>query len=472
MIYRGQILHYIDSMYPASLRRAALIITILSSFMTPFMGSSINLALPAIAKEFKIDAVILTWIPTAYLLASAVCLVPFGRLADLYGRKKIFGIGIISFTLSSLLCAVAASVLQLILFRILQGIGSAMIFATGLAILTSVFPPHERGKVLGISVAAVYTGLSMGPVLGGLLTQYFTWRSVFLANLPFGIAILILVLWRLKEEWAEAKGEAFDLTGSIIYGIGLAGFICGLSLLPSMESLGLLIFGTAALCAFVKWEMRTKSPVFPVNLFKANRVFALSSLAAFINYSATFAITFLLSLYLQHIKGLTPRDAGLILIFQPVVMAACSPVAGWLSDKIEPRVVATAGMLLTTMGLVPFIFLNQGSSIPFLLTGLVILGIGFGLFSSPNTNAIMSSVDKRFYGLASGAVGTMRLLGMMISMGMATVVFALFIGRVEISETNYPALIKSIGILFSLFSLMCFAGIFASMVRGNTRLPR
>jgi len=459
-------------MYPASLRRAALIIAILSSFMTPFMGSSINLALPAIAKEFKIDAVILTWIPTAYLLASAVCLVPFGRLADLYGRKKIFGIGIISFTLSSLLCAVAASVLQLILFRILQGIGSAMIFATGLAILTSVFPPHERGKVLGISVAAVYTGLSMGPVLGGLLTQYFTWRSVFLANLPFGIAILILVLWRLKEEWAEAKGEAFDLTGSIIYGIGLAGFICGLSLLPSMESLGLLIFGTAALCAFVKWEMRTKSPVFPVNLFKANRVFALSSLAAFINYSATFAITFLLSLYLQHIKGLTPRDAGLILIFQPVVMAACSPVAGWLSDKIEPRVVATAGMLLTTMGLVPFIFLNQGSSIPFLLTGLVILGIGFGLFSSPNTNAIMSSVDKRFYGLASGAVGTMRLLGMMISMGMATVVFALFIGRVEISETNYPALIKSIGILFSLFSLMCFAGIFASMVRGNTRLPR
>jgi len=455
-------------MYPASLRRAALIIAILSSFMTPFMGSSINLALPAIAKEFKIDAVILTWIPTAYLLASAVCLVPFGRLADLYGRKKIFGIGIIAFTLSSLLCAVAASVLQLILFRILQGIGSAMIFATGLAILTSVFPPHERGKVLGISVAAVYTGLSMGPVLGGLLTQYFTWRSVFLANLPFGIAILILVLWRLKEEWAEAKGEAFDLTGSIIYGIGLAGFICGLSLLPSMESLGLLIFGTAALCAFVKWEMRTKSPVFPVNLFKANRVFALSSLAAFINYSATFAITFLLSLYLQHIKGLTPRDAGLILIFQPVVMAACSPVAGWLSDKIEPRVVATAGMLLTTMGLVPFIFLNQGSSIPFLLTGLVILGIGFGLFSSPNTNAIMSSVDKRFYGLASGAVGTMRLLGMMISMGMATVVFALFIGRVEISESKYPALIRSIGVLFLLFSTLCFGGTFASMVRGKS----
>jgi EmrB/QacA subfamily drug resistance transporter len=437
--------------------------------MTPFMGSSVNLALPVIAQEFKIDAVILTWIPTAYLLSSAVCLVPFGRLADLYGRKKIFGVGIVAFTLSSLLCAVASSALQLILFRILQGVGSAMIFATGLAILTSAFPPHERGKVLGISVAAVYTGLSVGPVVGGLLTQHFTWRSVFLVNLPFGIAILLLVLFRLKEEWAEAKGEAFDLKGSIIYGIGLTAVIYGVSLLPAMESLGLLVFGAAALYAFVVWERRTKSPVFPVDLFTANRVFALSSLAAFINYSATFAVTFLLSLYLQHVKGLGPRDAGLILISQPVVMAAFSPVAGWLSDKIEPRIVATSGMLLTGIGLVPFIFLDQGSSFTFLLSGLVILGIGFALFSSPNMNAIMGSVEKRFYGLASGAVGTMRLLGMMISMGTATVVFALFIGRVEINEANYPALVKSTRILFTLFSILCFSGTFASMARGKMR---
>jgi len=450
------------------LRRAALIISILTSFITPFMGSAINLALPAIAKEFNIDAVILTWIPTAYLLASAVCLVPFGRLADLHGRKKIFGLGMMAFTLSSFLCAVASSALQLILFRILQGIGSAMIFATGLAILTSAFPSQERGKVLGISVAAVYTGLSLGPVLGGLLTQHFAWRSVFLSAIPFGVVILFLVLWGLKQEWAEARGEAFDLAGSILYGAGLTGFIGGVSLLPSTESLALIAAGAVALWGFVKWEMRTKSPVFPVDLFTANRVFALSSLAAFINYSATFAITFLLSLYLQHIKGLPPREAGLILIFQPIVMAACSPAAGWLSDKIEPRIVATAGMVLTTMGLVPFAFLSQESSFPFLIAGLIILGIGFGLFSSPNMNAVMGSVDKRFYGLASGAVGTMRLLGMMISMGMATVVFALKLGRVEIYEANYPALIESIRILFTLFSILCFAGIFASMTRGKT----
>ena len=459
-------------MYPPSLRRAALIIAILSSFMTPFMGSSINLALPAIAREFKIDAVILAWIPTAYLLASGVCLVPFGRLADLYGRKKIFGLGMVAFTLSSLLCAVASSAFLLIVFRVFQGIGSAMIFSTGLAILSSVFPPQERGKVLGISVAAVYTGLSLGPVLGGLLTQHFTWRSVFLANLPLGVVILIVILWGLRQEWAEARGEAFDLRGSIIYGAGITGFIGGLCLLPSLESLALLFVGTAALWGFVKWEMRTKSPVFPLDLFTSNRVFAFSSLAAFINYSATFAITFLLSLYLQHIKGLNPRDAGLILIFQPVVMAACSPVAGRLSDKIEPRVVATVGMVLTTLGLIPFIFLTQDSSLSFLIGGLILLGMGFGLFSSPNTNAIMGSVEKKFYGLASGAVGTVRLLGMMISMGMATVVFSLFIGRVEISRDNAPALLKSMGLLFSLFSLLCFLGIFASLVRGKTRTPR
>ncbi|MGE5841099.1 MAG: MFS transporter [Deltaproteobacteria bacterium] len=455
-------------MYPPSLRRAALIIAILSSFMIPFMGSSINLALPAIAQEFKIDAVLLTWIPNAYLLASAVCLVPFGRLADLHGRKKIFGFGIVVFSLCSLLCAVASSAVQLILFRIFQGIGSAMIFSTSLAILTSAFQPDQRGRVLGITVAAVYSGLSMGPVLGGILTQHFTWRSIFLVNLPFGIAILVLLLRKLNEEWAEAKGESFDLKGSFVYGIGITSMICGVSLLPGKVSLVLLVFGAAALVVFVKWEARTKSPVFPVDLFASNRVFAFSSLAAFINYSATFAITFLLSLYLQQIKGLPPRDAGFILIVQPAVMAACSPAAGWLSDKIEPRISATAGMLLTTIGLAPFIFLDQGSSIPFLLAGLIILGVGFGLFSSPNTNAIMGSVDKRFYGLASGAVGTMRLLGMLVSMGISTVIFALFIGRVEISRANHPALIRSIGVLFAIFSFLCLLGVFASAVRGKT----
>jgi EmrB/QacA subfamily drug resistance transporter len=433
------------------------------------MGSSINIALPSIEKEFNIDALLLTWVATSYLLAAGIALVPSGRLADIHGRKRIFTYGIIIFTVSSFLSAIAFSAPALICFRVFQGFGSAMIFATGIAILTSVFPPQDRGKVLGINVAAVYVGLSLGPFLGGLLTQHFTWRSVFLVNVPLGLIIISLLLWKLREEWAEAKGEKFDLTGSIIYSMGIIGIIYGISLLPEIRSTWLILFGILALLAFIKWEIRVEHPVFQLGLFRTNRVFAFSSLAALINYSATFAITFLLSLYLQHIKGLSPQSAGLVLVSQPIVMAACSPFAGWLSDRIEPRIVASTGMTLTTAGLFIFTSLKAGSSLVFIVASLIFIGFGLALFSSPNTNAIMSSVEKRFYGLASGTVATMRVLGMMISMGIATLVFALFIGRVQLTVEYHPVFMKSLKTAFIIFSVLCFGGIFASLVRGKLR---
>jgi EmrB/QacA subfamily drug resistance transporter len=454
-------------MSDVGLRRAALTIATVTSFMTPFMGSSINIALPAIEADFKMDALVLTWVATSYLLAAAVSLVPFGRLADIYGRKKIFSFGIVIFTVASFLCAVAFSSTTLIVFRIIQGIGSAMIFATGIAILTSVFPHRERGKVLGINVAAVYVGLSAGPFLGGFLTQHFSWRSVFLVNVPMGVIIIALLMWKLKEEWREAKGERFDLTGSIIYGLGIVGIMYGISLLPAIRGAWLILAGVVAIAVFAKWEMKTSSPVFQMRFFTSNRVFTYSSLAALINYSATFAITFLLSLYLQHIKDLSPQNAGLLLVAQPIVMAAFSPLAGRLSDRIEPRIVASVGMALTTAALMLFITLNQSASLKSVVARLVLLGFGLALFSSPNTNAIMGSVEKKFYGIASGTVGTMRLLGMVISMGIATLVFALFLGRVQISPESHPAFLQSLKTAFLIFSVLCFAGIFASLVRGR-----
>jgi EmrB/QacA subfamily drug resistance transporter len=449
------------------LRRAALTIATVTSFMTPFMGSSINIALPAIEADFQMDALVLTWVATSYLLAAAVSLVPFGRLADIYGRKRIFSFGIVIFTVASFLCAVAFSSTTLIVFRIIQGIGSAMIFATGIAILTSVFPHRERGKVLGINVAAVYVGLSAGPFLGGFLTQHFSWRSVFLVNVPMGVIIIALLVWKLKEEWREAKGERFDLMGSIIYALGIVGIMYGISLLPAPEGAWLILAGVVAIAVFAKWEIKTSSPVFQMRFFTTNRVFTYSSLAALINYSATFAITFLLSLYLQHIKGLSPQNAGLLLVAQPIVMAAFSPLAGRLSDRIEPRIVASVGMALTTVALMLFTTLDQDASLKFVVARLALLGFGLALFSSPNTNAIMGSVEKKFYGIASGTVGTMRLLGMVISMGIATLVFALFLGRVQISADSHPAFLQSLKTAFLIFSVLCFAGIFASLVRGR-----
>ena len=309
------------------MKRSALIIATLNSFMTPFMGSSVNIALPAIQKEFHVDAVLLSWIATAYLLAIAVAMVPAGRLADIHGRKRIFTYGIILFTVSSALCAASSSTAMLLVFRTLQGFGNAMVFATGIAILVSVYPPQQRGRVLGINVAAVYTGLSVGPFVGGFLTQHFSWRSVFLVTLPMGLYIIFLIFTRLKDEWADARGEAFDLLGTVIYAIAIIGVIFGMTSLPAISGIWVLLVGIACLTAFVLWESKVRNPLVDVNLFRDNRVFAFSNLAALISYSATFGLVFLLSLYLQYIKGLSPELAGLMLMPQPLFMALLSPSA-------------------------------------------------------------------------------------------------------------------------------------------------
>ncbi len=450
-------------------RGAALLVATMSSFITPLMGSTVSVALPSIGKHFEMDAVTLSWIAMAVLLAAATFLVPFGRISDIYGRKKIFVYGTGLYTLASLFAAIAPSAAFLISFRALQGVGAAMIFGTGVAILISVFPPNERGRALGINAAAVYIGLSIGPPLGGFLTQYFGWRSVFLINLPLGLITLVAALWKLKGEWAEAKGEKIDFIGSILYGLSLIALVLGFSQLPAMTGVWLIVGGTVGIFAFIQWEMRTKSPVLNLTLFRNNTVFSLSNLAALINYMATNAVTFLLSLYLQYVEGLTPQRAGLVLIAQPVVMAILSPLAGRLSDRIEPRVLASLGMAVTTAGLVMLIFLNPDKGLEYTLLSLGILGLGFALFSSPNSNAIMSSVDRRFYGVASGTLGTMRLTGQMFSLSIATLLFAIYIGRVQIVPEYYPLFIKSTKTAFIIFAALCFGGIFASLARGKTQ---
>jgi len=450
-------------------RRAALLVTTVGAFLTPFMGSSIAIGLPSIGDELAMDAILLGWVATAYLLAAAMFLVPFGRIADIYGRKRIFTYGMITYTAASLLSAISTSAAMLISFRVLQGIGGAMIFSTGVAILTSVFPPEERGRVLGINVAAVYAGLSLGPFVGGLLTQYLGWRSIFWANVPLGLLIIALIFWKLKGEWAEAKGEKFDIVGSLIYSLMLIAIMYGFTMLPELPGAGLILAGGLGIVAFVKWETKVKSPVLDVRLFGNNTVFALSNLAAFINYSATFAVSFLLSLYLQYIKGLTPQIAGLVLVAAPVVQAIFSPLAGRLSDKIEPRIVASLGMGLTVIGLIFFIFLGNATSLWFIIAGLIILGFGFALFSSPNTNAVMSSVEKRFYGVASATLATMRQIGMMFSMGMVMLIFAIYLGRVQITPEYYAPFLNSLNTAFIIFTVLCFGGIFASLARGKVR---
>lgn len=454
------------------MRRITLVVVSLSFFLAAFMGSAVNIALPSIGRELHMDAVSLGWVTTSFILASVMSLVPFGRLSDIRGRKKILTYGVIIYTISSLLLSFVHSANLLISLRFVQGIGSAMIFATGLAIVTSVFPSGERGKALGISVAMTYSGLSLGPVLGGLLTQHFGWRSIFLATIPLGIIIIILILWKMKGEWAEAKEEKFDHGGAVIYGLTLVGIIYGFSRLPDVLGIGLLAAGISGAFYFVRRGIKVKHPLLDIGLFRKNRVFAFSNLATLLNYSALFAVGFLLSLYLQYIKGLDPQNAGLILVAMPVVQAALSPLAGRLSDRIEPRILASIGMGINAIGLSVLIFVNENSSLGFIIGILVLMGAGFALFTSPNTNAIMSSVKQRFYGVASATMATMRQIGMSFSMGITMLLFTIYIGRVEITPEHYPLFLSSTKIAFIVFTALCTAGIFASLARGDTRNTR
>ncbi|MBK6901177.1 MAG: MFS transporter [bacterium] len=450
-------------------KRAALLVFTISSFLTPFMASAIGVALPEIGREFGIDAVYLSWMMTAFLLSAAVFLVPFGRLADIHGRKRVFVLGIAVFAVFSFWCGAAGSAAMLVVGRVLQGIGSAMIFGTGIAILTSVFPDRERGRALGINVAAVYAGLAAGPFLGGILVEHLGWRSVFYANVPAGGLIVLVVLRRLKGEWAESRGEPFDLPGAVLYGAALVAIMLGFSELTRGRGVWLLAAGIAGLVLFVRRELRTASPVFDLRLFRRNPAFTFSNLAALINYAATYAVSFLLSLFLQYTRGYGAEGAGAVLVWQPAVMVLTSLYAGRLSDRVEPRIVASAGMGLVAVGLALLACLGRDTGIPYLIASLVILGLGFGLFSSPNMNAVMGSVERRHYGVASGTVGTMRLLGQMFSMGIVTLILAVHVGRVPITPANHGQFLAGMRTAFVVFAALCVAGIFASLARGRMR---
>ncbi len=448
-----------------SSKNYTLMVAVLTAFLTPFVATSINIALPSIGDEFTASAIILGWIPTVYLLSLAVGLVPLGRLADIYGRKRFFTYGIIIFTLSSIMATLSFRVDMLILFRVLQGLGCAMIFGNLFAIIASIFPASDRGRALGIAITGSFLGMFMGPVLGGFLTEYLGWRSIFFFNVPLGI-LAILAVRRIKGEWTEASGEKFDKIGSVILGLSMVTVMYGLSILPQTWGIYLIFGGLTGLVLFYIFESRIESPVLDVKVF-GNRDFTLYNLAAFISFCSAAPMVFILSLYLQYIKGLDPQWAGIILAVQPVMMTLFSPLAGKLSDKIEPQKVAAFGMVLNTMGCTLFAFLGEKTSIMIIVIGLCLLGLGFAHFSSPNTNAIMSTVDSRLYGMASATVSTMRVMGQMSGMGVVLLVFVLLMGSSIITPQYYPEFVTSTRISFTIFAVLSLLGALASLAGGK-----
>lgn len=445
-----------------------LTVNILANWLTAFMTTSINIALPSIQTEFHLGAVALGWLPLAYVLASAVFLLPFGKIGDRYGRRLVFLSGLIVFALSSLALVFAHSYLLLAGFRITQGVGAAMMFSTSMAMVTLAYPPQRRGWAMGLSVAAAYLGQTMGPLIGGIIVHNIGWRSLFLVTAClafFNLALDFRLLGR--AEWKEDRPVGFDWGGSALYAGALSAFLLGLSWLPLRQGLLLFAVGIAGLALFVWWETRAPSPIVVFSLFRHNRVFTFSSLTALISYSSVWAMTYLMSLYLQFIKGLNAQTAGLVLIVGVALQCLVSPFGGRISDRIEPRWVASGGMALCVMGLLLFSFLSADTPYWYIVLALSLLGLGYAFFSGPNQSSIMGSVERRFIGFASASIGTVRMVGMAVSIAAATLIMALIVGRHDIQPADYPRLLTAIRTTFALFAGLCTIGVIVSLARGN-----
>ncbi len=451
--------------------RMTLFIAIITSFMGTFAASAINLSIPEISAEFGSNAELTGWIITGFLLGNVVFSVPFGRIADLTGRKRILAAGVAIFAATSLTCAFATSTWVLIVLRIVQGVGGAMFASTNIAIMVDAYPPQKRGKVLGFAIASAYIGLSVGAVLGGVLNNYLGWRSVFIVMTLISFISLILVLSKLSSDSRKVAGESLDALGSLMYIVASTSLLSGISMWAGHQwAIVLILAGLLIGIVFVRHEFKRKDPVLDVRLLASNKNYAFSNIATFLNYAFVAGLTYYLSIYLQLVQGLNPMVSGAIMLAQPLFQAIASPYAGKLSDRISPFKVAAAGMAICAVGLFGFCFIDAGTPLVYVIVVLIVVGTGFGVFSSPNSNAIMSCVGPQDYAAATSVQTTMRNLGQTVSLCIATSLMTAYIGDTAFADASVSALVLSIRTGFIIFTVLCVIGIFFSVERKDSKV--
>jgi EmrB/QacA subfamily drug resistance transporter len=463
-------LHADPSRLSSTDRGLVLFIASFGGFLVTFLSSGINVALPLIEEEFHVSAVTLSWVSASYILVAAAMLLPMGWVADMFGRKRMFIWSMVIFSAFSLGSAFAPSAPILLVLRALHGIGLALGSVTSVALVSLAYPAEVRGRALGICTSTVYFGLTVGPVLGGFIVHNLGWRSMFLIVGGLALVNVALPLWKLGHvEWRESHTTRFDYVGSLAYGISLTAVLIGFSTLPGVTGEVLIPAGIVGLALFLLWESRVADPLLNVGLLRHSRVFAFSNVATLVGYAANSAMLFLMSLYLQYNRGLNAQKAGLVLVTGTFVQVLIAPMAGRLADRLPARYVASAGMAVSVLGLLGLSFVGENSPYWYVITMLCVLGAGIALFATPNTTAIMGSVEPRWVGVAAATIGTMRQAGMSMSMGLATLVLALEVGRHEIVPADYPRLLTSIRLSFLIFTALCVVGVGASLVGPGKR---
>ena len=448
-------------------QRNTICVCVITSFITTFMGSALNLSIPSLEEEFKAGAQTVGWVITIYMLTCSALAVPFGRISDRVERRSVLRTGILIFCISSLTAVLSKKMWMLLAFRLMQGIGASMIFSTNIAILVGAFDEEHRGRVLGYSTCATYAGLSAGPVLGGVLNQKFGWRAIFIATAIVSAAAFYGAFFKLpkgekKSGILSLSSKAhLDYAGNILFVVSIVLTMYGLSSLNSLAGAPLILcLGILFFIFFIRTEMKTENPVIDVNLFRKNLPFTLSNLAAMVNYGSNFALSYLMSIYLQVVKGMSSQWAGVILITNTVIMTVLSPFVGRISDRHSPFKMSAAGMALCAAALGLLSFLSEDLSLAKIIMILALSGVGFSFFSTPNTNAVMSCVEREDYGVSASILSTMRSIGHTAGMSVVSAVVGIYIGSGSLKGAGTEVLMKTFHISFFIFTLLCILGIF------------
>ena len=448
-------------------KKNTILVCVITSFITTFMGSALNLSIPSLEEEFKVGAQTVGWVVTIYMLTCSALAVPFGRLADRVERRSVLRTGILIFSISSLTAVLTKKMWMLMAFRLMQGIGASMIFSTNIAILVGAFDEEHRGRVLGYSTCATYAGLSAGPVLGGWLNQNFGWRAIFIATAIVSAAAFYGAFFKIpkgekKSGILSLSSKAhLDYAGNILFVVSIVLTMYGLSSLNSLAGAPLILcLGILFFIFFIRTEMKTENPVIDVNLFRKNLPFTLSNLAAMVNYGSNFALSYLMSIYLQVVKGMSSQWAGVILITNTVIMTVLSPFVGRISDRHSPFKMSAAGMALCAAALGLLSFLSEDASLAWIIMILALSGVGFSFFSTPNTNAVMSCVEREDYGVSASILSTMRSIGHTAGMSVVSAVVGIYIGSGSLKGAGTEVLMRTFHISFFIFTLLCILGIF------------